>query len=523
MSNFMEALEQSFAWKLTENGQDALNTTFDANLDLFSTIGALRNRSDEDITNKFAKAYAESPLTAIKMLFYARDIKEGLGERRIFRLGLEWLGNFKTADAIANIPNIVKFGRFDDLYCLIGTQAESAVWDYIIKQWNQDIANYRENKPLSLMAKWLKSVNTSSAESRELGLKTAKALGMSARVYRKNLSALRARLNVLEQTMTKKEWEAIDFNTVPGAAMKKYHEAFSRHQGERFGEYLNAVQEHKTVKVTMADGTIKEVEAKVNTKHLYPYEIVEKYTNKGWGCRVTAPDPAYETMWQGLKDWINGAEANMLIMADTSGSMSGRPMATSVGLAIYFAERNKGLFHGKYMTFSGKPSLISIKDNQSLAEKINFVDQADWGMNTNLEAAFDKILDAAVSNHIPQEDMPKSLVIITDMEFDSCVRNSSYEYEDRWSRSGYSQMTFYDNMKARFAAAGYVIPEIVFWNVNARNDTYHTTAYVKNVRMVSGQATSVFKSLIDGKTHTPYEFMLETVYADRYDSVVLGK
>ena len=511
-NNFVNAIEKEVAWKLTENGLDALNTTFDRCLDLFATIGALRTRTDNEIKDKFALAYHESPLTAMKILFYARDIDEGLGERRVFRLGLDWLVKFHPEHLYLNIENIVKYGRWDDLYELVNKgnkELDAAVFEFIAHQWNADLTALSQGKPVSLMAKWLKSVNTSSAASRELGRLTAKTLCLSEKDYRKALTLLRKQINLVETQMSKNEWSAIDFNKVPGGAMKKYVKAFYAHEGDRYREYLDAVNSGKKIVVNG-----KEVAAKINTKNLFPYEIVEKYLASSWGLRVREFQPELEAMWKGLKDTIQGVECNNIVIADTSGSMSGRPMACSVGLGIYFAERNTGPFHNRFMTFSSKPSWITLKDGMTLADKINSVPLIVE--NTNLEAAFDLILQTAVNNHLSQDDMPKMLTIITDMEFDSCVEDN-----DGWLYRG--RMAFYDRMKVKYAAHGYELPEIVFWNVNARQDTYHTTAHKKGVRMVSGQATNVFKSLIDGKKHTPYDFMLEVVYADRYDSVVIAQ
>lgn len=513
-NKFVTAMEQTVAWKLTENGLDALNTTFDSCLDLFSTIGALRTRSDSNIANKFMKAYTEQPLTAMKILFYARDIEEGLGERRVFRVGLKWLANNRTKDVIANIENIVKFGRYDDLYELVETPAEQAAFDFIAEQLTKDLRDKAEEKPISLLAKWLKSINTSSAESSRLGKLTAKRLALSEKKYRKTLSSLRNYIDVLENKMSKNDWDKIDFNTVPGGAMKKYTKAFYRHQEARYREYLEALANGGKITVVKDDGTVVEKEAKINTKNLYPYEIVEKYIPHGISYNAPRLQPDLEAMWNGLKDWINGAECNTIIVADTSGSMQGRPMATSIGLGIYFAERNTGPFHNKFMTFAGRPSWIQLRDEMTLADKISVVPSIVD--NTNLEAAFDLILKVGVTNNLCQEDMPKQLVIITDMEFDACATDNIGHMQS-------TKMTFYDKMKNKYAQHGYNLPEIVFWNVDARQDTYHTQKNTPYVRMVSGQATSVFKSLIDGKTHTPYEFMLEVVYKDRYDSVVLSQ
>ena len=508
-NKFVQAMAKEVAWKETENGQTALNTTFDACLDLFSTIGALRKRTDGDIEAKIGAAYAEDKLVCMKIVFYARDIEEGLGERRVFRVALKYLAQRHRNDVIVNIPNIVKYGRFDDLYELVGTPVEKEAFKFMKLVFEEDYKNFREKKPLSLAAKWLKSVNTSSKESRRLGQLTAKYFGLTEREYRTKLSALRKALKIVENDMSHNEWGAIDFNKVPGGAMKKYYKAFGVHEPERFKEYVDALHTGKKIVVNG-----KEVEAKINTKKLYPYEILEQYSHGTFYLGSYKYNPAIEAMWNGLKDWLEDASENTIVIADTSYSMSGRPMATSVGLGIYFAQHNKGAFHNKFMTFSRRPSWIQLSEGTALCDQIAKV--PDICDNTNLEAAFDLILNTAIQNNLSQKDMPKNLVIITDMEFDTCVVDNACKYS-------HTRMTFYDAMKAKYELHGYKLPEITFWNVDARQDTFHTTKNQPHVRMVSGQATSVFKSLIDGKTHTPYEFMLETINVARYESVLVAK
>lgn len=520
-SKFVDAIEKEVAWKVTENGLDTLNTTFDACLDLFGTIGALRVRPDVEIEKKFEAAYCESPLIAMKMVFYARDINEGLGERRVAKVCLRHLADRHPEDVKANFDNIVKYGRFDDLYCLTGTAVEKDAYAYMRAVFMEDVKAYDEHRPYSLAAKWLKSANGTSQETRRLGRLTAKYFGLSESAYRKIVSKLRRGLDLTETQMTENKWGTIDFTKVPGGAIKKYTKAFHRHQEQRYSDYIAAVKEGKKIVVKTADGTEKEVDAKINTKHLFPYEILEKYISfSDWcdsfclgGKREYRAD--LEAMWSGIDDYIQSAESNTIVIADTSFSMCGRPMATSVGLGIYFAERNKGAFHNKFMTFSAKPSWIDLPEGASLCDKIGVVPENCT--NTNLEAAFDLILTTAISNGLSQEDMPKNLIIITDMEFDQCVIDNSSRAKQA------TNMTFYDKMKAKYEACGYKLPDITFWNASVRNDTYHVTKGVPHVRLVSGQSPSVFKSLIDGKTYTPYEFMLEVLNNPRYDSVVLGK
>ena len=307
---------------------------------------------------------------------------------------------------------------------------------------------------------------------------------MSEREYRKTLSGLRRYLNVVEVNMSSKNYDDIVYSEVPSKAMNNYRRAFMRNDEERFSEFLNKVESG---------------EEKINSSVLYPYDIVEKYF---YGSSVE--DRVLEEQWKALPDYVDG-ENNFLVMADVSGSMSGRPMATSVGLALYFAQRNKGAFANTFMTFSSRPELVEIRGD-TLIEKLRYIYNASWQMNTDLEAAFRLVLYTAVKYGTPKEEMPDSIVVITDMEFDSCVLGN-------W--------LFYDDMKKSFEKNGYQIPNLVFWNVNSRKSTYHASFDRKGVQLASGQSVTVFESLIKGVNLTPYDYMLSVLNAERYDRITV--
>lgn len=510
-NNFVNAMNKETAWKETENGQLALNTTFNKCLDLFGTIGAMRERSEEEICRVFIEAFYEDKLTALKILFNARDIQEGLGERRTFRVILNWLGRFHPEIVKINFDNIAKFGRWDDFYALVETPVEDDMWKYIATVLLEDMKGVLEERPISLLAKWLKSTNASSKETVRLGKRTAKKLGISEKVYRQLLTNLRKYLDVVETKMSKNEWQKIDFTKVPGGAMSKYTKAFLNHDTERFKEYLNAVENHGTVTV---EG--KEVKAKINTKNLYPYELVRKYIkDTKWTFELSEePNQAVEVMWKNLNDWIDGKEANVIVVADTSGSMFSNnylPICSSVGLAIYFAERNSGVYHNHFINFSQKPTWQTIYDDETLLEKVERVSTSSWMNNTNLEAVFNMILKSAIAQKVSSEDLPKKIIIVTDMEFDDCTYYHSEGID--------CYKTFYEEMKAKFELAGYSIPTIVFWNVNARNNTFHVSYNTSGVIIVSGQATTVFKTLLSDDVSTPLEYMQSVISVDRYNCI----
>lgn len=501
-NKFIKGLKEETNETLTENGAVAYRTTNSDLLDMFAVIGALRTRPSNEIIAKFTKAFAEDNLLAMKMLFYARNVRGGLGERRTFRVLIKYMADFHTEIMRKNIALIPIFGRWDDLYELVGTDLENDMFELIKEQLSSDITNLQRGKETSLLAKWLKSTSGVSIESAKLGKLTAKKLNLSYKEYRKILSALREHLNIVERNMSAQEWNKIVYNEVPSYAMKKYRNAFKEHNLIQFKEYIEKV---------------KNGEEKINAKTLYPYDILESAgLRESWrneSLYLDKYDQVLEEQWKALPNYVEG-ENNILVMADTSGSMSGRPLATSVGLSIYFAERNKGAWKDKFLTFASEPSLVELKGS-NLSEKISCVRAIVD--NTNIEAAFDLVLKTAINNHLSQEDMPKAIIIISDMEFDEA--NGSYEYYRNYNTSIDRQNKIMDQIAYKFQQNSYVIPKIVYWNVSSRHDTYHAVCENKNVAMVSGQSVSAFRSVLTALDEDPYNTMLETLNDKMYDVV----
>lgn len=266
--------------------------------------------------------------------------------------------------------------------------------------------------------------------------------------------------------------------------MMIYRNSFLKHDKERFQEYIGNALKGKEV---------------IHSADLFPYDIVEKIL-----YQQEEDSKVLEAQWRQLPDYV-GEETPAIVMADVSGSMWGRPMATSIGLAIYFAERNKGAYHNLFMTFSSSPKIVVLK-GETLEQKIKYVSRAEWGMSTNLRAAFDKVLEIAVKNHVAPCEMPKSIIVISDMEIDRC--------EDR-------EWTFYDGMKAKFCEQGYKIPNIVFWNVNSRHDVFHADSTRVGVQLCSGQSISVFKQLMECIGKTPVEMMEKVINSERYECITI--
>lgn len=485
MNKFVESCIEKSQEKLTENGAFAYNTSGDKVLDFFSTAGALRSRTEEDIIRKFELAYLANRSIALRMLFYTGDVRGGLGERKTFRVILNWLGHRHPQDVIDNLENIPFYNRYDSLFSLVGTRAESAMWAFIRKTLNEDLIAVKGKKSCSLLAKWMPSINTSSKKTRDLAELAWVRIGCkNQKAYRTLLSFLRSYIDVVERRMSLGEWEKIQYEKVPAYAMKRYSESFFNHDEERFEEYLEAVKNNK-----------KEIKANV----LYPYDLVHQvfsHTNN----EVT------ELQWKALPNYIEDGQ-NILVMADVSGSMTGRPMETSIGLATYFAQHNTGDFHNCYMSFTNKPHFIELKDEWPLEQCVRYARYTDVGYSTNLEAAFAYILQALLRRNVSQQDAPKALVVISDMEIDPYFNyDSKFDFVETWRK--------------KFNDAGYEFPKLVLWNVESRQDTYLTKA--NDVLLFSGQSASTFKNLCKCFNMTAWQAMIETLYGtDRYERVVV--
>ncbi len=492
--NFAEAIKQESKWTRTENSAIALNTTGTACLDLFGTIGALRKADEARITSLFEEAYKENPLLATKILFYARDIRgdketNGLGERRIFRIILKYAALHHPECIKPNLDLIGVYGRYDDLYELIGTPLEDEMWVAMKKQFEEDKINLEKGNVISLLAKWIKTADASSEKTRKLGIKTALKLGYNIYEFKRIVRAMRKHLRVVEGLMSTNQWDKIKYSEVPSRAMMIYRNAFKRHDEERFVQFAQKA-------VTG--------EEKINSATLYPYDIIERMIDYwNWRCKVKGTEEQIlQAQWDSLPNYVE-AGTNAIVMADTSGSMIGRPICSALGLAVYFAQRNVGAYHNLFMTFSHNPRYQKIA-GKTLKQIFANLNYNDWSMNTDCEAAFNLILDTAIKNHVPTEEMPKSLIIISDMEFDYC---------------GDEDWTFYDKMRAKFAQYGYEIPTIVFWQVASRHDVFHADSKRKGVILVSGQSAGTFKNLIGAIGKSPIDFMMEIVNSRRYEPI----
>jgi hypothetical protein len=466
---FLDSLETNLnKTARTQNGAVSNHSTLDYVLDFFSKAGAMRGK-EAQAYKLFQKAYAQDPLLAVRCLFYLRDIRGGQGERSVFRYIFSKLDNPLKEKLSVYVE---EFGRWDDIDFV------EANIELVKYQLNKDETDMKEGNSTSLLAKWLPSVKTSSAATRKNALKIAKLLGLTPRQYRLLLSSLRKHIGLLEHEMTSNNWDNIDYSKIPAQAHRKHIKAFMRHDEERYKAYLASVEKG---------------EKKINTSTLYAYEV--------YNLVQSGEKAAANAMWKNLPDYTRGE--NALVIADVSGSMYGMPMAVSVSLALYFADKNEGAFKDYFMTFSERPRLQKIVGS-TLSQKMNSIERSEWGMSTNLEAAFRAILKAAIDSGATQDDMPKILYIISDMQFNSCVAGGSD--------------TNFNTAKRLFEESGYVLPHVVFWNVNAYGDS-PATKHDKNVTLISGSSQSTFQYAVAGKT--PIESMNDILNSERYSKITL--
>lgn len=506
---FMNAIKNELnnETKLTENGAVAYRTSGKKLLDLNFSVASLRSATEETIINKFMDAYWEDPVMSIKWLFYTRDCREGLGERRLFRIVLKHLAQEKPEVIKAVFSFVPIYGRYDDLWCLLDTNLKQSVIFAVKAQLSEDVPNMRNGKSISLLGKWLPSENASSKETKRYATIIRKGLDMTSRNYRKMLSDLRKYIDVVECKMSAKEWNAINYEAVPSRANLIYNNAFLRNDEERRRAYL---------------GALEKGEAKINASVLFPHDIVHKY---GYSSRV---DAALEGMWKALPDTVKGC-GNTIVVADGSGSMSIRVGGTDISalevansLAVYFAERSSGEFKDKYITFSERPQLVDFSNAKTLRDKLTIARRYNEVANTNIEAVFDLILQTAVNNHMSQEDIPANILIVSDMEFDSCATSGTPTVRNSWGwcYSTYVRptTTLFDTIAKKYEAHGYKLPRLVFWNVNSRTGTVPVKENDLGVALVSGFSVNIVKMVMSNKLD-PYECLLDVLNVERYQAI----
>lgn len=460
MNKFVTGLNET----TTENGRKAYHSTTNFCLDLFYKIGASRGK---DLTDSFIKALNENPETALKILLWVRDIRGGAGERKQFRDLISYaikMNYFSSEFAGKLMRAIVEVGRYDDLKVFYGSKYEASaasIWVEAINSGN------------GLAAKWAPRKDKKGASP----LRAMK--NMNERDWRQFVVA---KTNVVEQKMCARQWDKIDYSKLPSQASSMYRTAFYKRDEARYGAYIEALQRG-------------DKDVKVNAGAIYPYQLVTR-----------SSDPISAEQWKALPDYIGDSKEAFLPVVDVSGSMSVEidnsgtsAMDVAISLGMYCAEHNKSAFKDVVCTFHERPILHKIQ-NVRFESRVREIRMLDWGMSTNIDAVYYRILDHGIKNGVPSEDMPTKLLIISDMQFNGCIR-------------GYNTL---ESRREQYEIAGYVFPEIVFWNVNDRSGSIPVTADSKGTALVSGFSPSIMKSLLCGDVD-PIKVMNKTLSDPRYD------
>lgn len=476
--NFTDLFEKKATETTTENGGRAFTTTDSKVLDFFAAIGGMRNRDEDDIVELYLAAREEDKELADKIILWVGSVRDGQGERRIRRILMKELAEIDSHKVIRNFETFANLFRYDDLYAFENTPAERKMWGFLNQKLKADLVAMQEGESISLLAKWLKSINTSSLESKRLAKKFCLVNGWSEKDYRKALSSLRRYSNVVETKMSARKWNCINYETVPSKAMANYNLAFQQHSPERWNDYLERLKEGKT---------------KINSSTLYPYDIVKKIG--------AADENILQAQWDSLPNYFDDGY-NVIVMADVSGSMLNgqpRPIDVSTSLALYCAQRNQGLYHNYCITFTDEPYFFKFSPNESLEEAIGRLKE-DVGYNTNLDGALEEIYRMAEET----KECPDALLIISDNEIDYFVEIGFCD-------------SICDKYVKKFKSIGIEPPKIIFWNVANRNGNYLDKVKNPYVNFISGASASTFSNLNTLITCTPYECMVKIL--DKYEYV----
>lgn len=505
--NFAEAVKETlnelpYNVSITENGAIGYKSSGRALVDINYMTSSLRKKTDKELINLFQAAYYENSMYAWKWLFFLRDIRGGMGERYTFRRIIKYMADFRPHEMALFIPYIAEYGRYDDTWVLLDTQLNSLVIKMINAQLQEDIKNYTEGKPISLLAKWMPKRNAESHISRHYARLIIEGLKLDDKTYNRMLVKLRKKLNLVESLMCANQWSAIDYNSVPSKANLLYRNAFLKHDPERRQQYLEDLTNGK-------EGV------KINASTNFPHDVVHQYVKPsryGWRYTLKKYDETLEQLWKNQKDTVQSAE-NIMVIQDGSGSMyqpvdgnsSVQAEEVATALSIYFAERCAGQFHNRFMTFGARPRFVDINNCQNLQEKIEVTLKNTDCSNTNIEAVFKLLLNTAIKNNMKQSDLPKTLLMISDMEFDFMV-------------SGRTDKAMFEDFAKEYERYGYKLPRLVFWNICSRTGTIPIRENSNGVALVSGYSVNIMNMVLSNELD-PYKCLLKQLNTERYQII----
>jgi hypothetical protein len=471
MNKLVEAIKQNSVLTYTENGDVTYSSSLNALVDLFFHGPAYRGRSEDEMIKLFEKAYNQDKYLALRTLLWLRDVRGGAGERKFFRVICEELSNTDKEAASIVMSKVADIGRYDDLLSFRG------MIDAALDKFADALC---EPETSTLAAKW--APKESSKPNKEIARYFAEKLGLTPKQYRKMISSLN---NVIETKMCDKDWEKIEYGKIPSKAASKYTKAFSKNDSKRYNDYI--------AKLEAGD-------EKINAGAIFPYDVIK-----------TSNDKIANEMWKALPNWV-GEDTSFIPMIDVSASMDWctvspgtDAMQVAISLGIYLAQRNNTEFKNCYLTFSSTPELNILSDNKNIKELYKKVKGDNWGGSTNLDAAFDQILNFAVRGNVPAEDMPKNLLVLSDMEF-----NSGQGYGNRFGS------TAYERAKMKFANAGYKLPNIVWWNIASRNNSTPVLSKENGTALVGGCSPAIVKNICNGR-FSPEDILMKTIMNKKYD------
>lgn len=513
MKEYQQTLNEVNNFQQTENGATGYSTTGNDLVDLNFRVPSNHNNVKEEDIKKFIQVLKDDLVTGVKWMFYLRDIREGLGERDSFVSFFWVLNKYNPEVACKVLPLIPEYGRWKDVIDILAGVPDSSplaesIYDLIEKQVREDVSNMALGKPISLLAKWLPSVNATK-HSRVLARRISKHLILTFESYRKMLSALRRYIDVTEVKTCGGKWNEIDYNKVSSNANARYLNSFIKHDPERRQKYLDALS------APVASGAV------MHASNLYPHEVYAKYSETyGRYYWVNANvDQGVEALWANLKSI--DTVGNTMVVVDGSGSMmtnikGSKIMAIDVArsLGVFFSERCIGEFKDKVIEFSANPRYIDLTDCHSLADKYNTLTKYNDCSNTNLEKVFDLLLKTAIDHNLPQSELPQRILIVSDMEFDYATNICSGVHNEVMAR----YQTLFESIKEKWSYYGYTMPNIVFWNVNSRTNTVPVTANECGVTLVSGYSVNNVKMVLSGDIN-PWTALKSILESDRYNAI----
>lgn len=460
---------------------------------------SVRGVDSETICQRLKKAMQEDPIKAIQIVFHIRDCRGGKGERHIgntcFSRLMDWEELYNDGLFAKVIDKIPEYGRWDDLVLLTGSRRQcDRIFTIISDQLKSDIGALLAKQPTSLLAKWMPTEGHKLDRETQFVDRFCEFQKITKRAYRKRISSLRAHIDIVERKLCANEWSVIDYSKVPSCAMHKLKKAFKEHDSERFNKWVGS----------LSDATKN---TKVNAKQLFPYEITREYIGNSDWVRSSKVDPLREAQWKELVK-NTAILKNSLIVCDVSGSMysglnSIRPIDVAISLTLLISESMPEPFHNKAITFSENPKFHEIR-GETLLDRIKSLKRADWGMSTNLQAVFNLILDTARRCKLKSEDMPKRIIIISDMQFNSAYPNRA---------------TNYDVIKDKYRTHDYTMPQIVFWNVSGSYKDYPVQTTDAGTVLISGFNTAIIKYLLDGVDITPIDIVNNVINSERYSEL----